>query len=121
MSGRNNLKPPRTSAEARERGRAGGKASGAARRKKKLLRDCMLELLELPVADGRRYNRLVRLGIDPEDINNRALLTASLFAKAAADGDVAAFKEIRNLIGEDLSPDGAEGSLADLIKGLKDE
>jgi len=32
-----NLKPPRSAAEAREMGRKGGKASGAARREKKLL------------------------------------------------------------------------------------
>ena len=40
------------------------------------------------------------MGIDPENIDNRTLLTVALFNRAVDFGDVNAFKEIRNLIGE---------------------
>jgi len=97
----------------------GGKKSGESRRKKKLLKDCMIDLLELPVTNTKTWNKLSRMGIDPKDIDNRSLLTVSLFMKAVECGDVAAFKEIRNLIGEDKSTDG-NGELEKLIKGFND-
>ena len=85
--------------EARENGRKGGRASGAARRKKKALKDCMKQLLALPVTDCEQRNELFALGIDPEDIDNNMLVTVGLF-KAAAAGDVKAYREMRHLIGD---------------------
>lgn len=120
MANEKNLKPIRSKSEAREKGRAGGKKSGEVRRQKRLLKDCMIELLELPVTDTKSWNKLAKLGIDIEKIDNRALLVASLFKKAVDFGDVQAFKEIKNLIGEDNANDG-NGQLEELIKGLKDE
>lgn len=100
MANEKNLKPVRTKREARERGKKGGQKSGEVRREKRLLKDCMNDLLDLPVNDTKKWNKLSRMGIDAENIDNRALLTASLFMKAVECGDVAAFKEIRDLIGE---------------------
>ena len=119
MANEKNLKPVRTKSEARARGSKGGKKSGESRRKKKLLKDCMIDLLELPVTNTKTWNKLSRMGIDPNDIDNRSLLTVSLFMKAVECGDVAAFKEIRNLIGEDKSTDG-NGEFEKLIKGFND-
>lgn len=90
----------RTPSERRENAKKAGVASGKARRKKKLLKDCMLDLLNLPVAKSKDFNRLAKMGLNIEDMDNRALLTAALFSKAVEFGDVAAFKEIRDLIGE---------------------
>lgn len=90
----------RTKDEQKVIARKGGKASGEARRKKKLLKDCMAQLLNMPVTE-RNASILTAYGLDPKDLDNRALLTASLFSKAVYMGDVAAFKEIRNLVGED--------------------
>ena len=90
----------RTPSERRENAKKAGKASGKARRNKKLLKDCMLDLLDLPVSQQKQWNKLARMGIDPEDIDNRALLTTALFMRAVETGDVSAFKEIRDLIGE---------------------
>lgn len=101
MANEKNLKPVRTKSEARERGKKGGEKSGQVRREKKLLKDCMLDLLKLPVADSKNFNKLIKMGLDPEEIDNRSLLTVALFKKAVECGDVNAFKEIRNLIGED--------------------
>ena len=91
----------RTTSEQREITKKGGQKSGESRRKRKLLKDCMLDLLELPVANTKQWNKLSKMGIDPEEIDNRTLLTVSLFMKAVETGDVSAFKEIRNLIGEE--------------------
>ena len=112
-----NLKPVRTKREARERGKKGGQKSGEVRREKRLLRDCMTELLDLPVNDTERRNKLSRMGIDPERIDNRALLTVSLFMRAVEFGDVAAFKEIRDLIGENVS-EANNSKLDELIEGF---
>ena len=101
MANEKNLIPIRTESEAREKGKNGGIKSGESRRKKKLLKDCMIDLLELPVANTKQWNKLSKMGIDPEEIDNRTLLTVSLFMKAVETGDVSAFKEIRNLIGEE--------------------
>lgn len=99
-------------------GRKGGVASGQARRRRKLLRDSMNALLELPVSSTKEYNALIKIGIDIEDIDNSQLIVLALFNKAKS-GDVAAIKELRNLIGEDSAEDKSAGQLERLIEGLK--
>ena len=106
--------------EARENGKKGGEKSAQVRREKKLLKDCMLELLELPVAGTKNFNKLVMMGLDPENIDNRSLLTVALFRKAVESGDVNAFKEIRNLIGEDKTDnEDIFNKLDDVLKMIK--
>ena len=118
MANEKNLKPIKTLSkeEAKKRGSKGGKKSGEVRRQKRLLKDCMIELLELPVTDTKSWNKLSKLGIDIEKIDNRALLVASLFKKAVDFGDVQAFKEIKNLIGEDGEESKNEDKIADKLK-----
>ena len=99
-------------------GRKGGVASGQAKRRRKLLRDSMNALLELPVSSTKEYNALINIGIDIEDIDNSQLIVLALFNKAKS-GDVAAIKELRNLIGEDSAEDKSAGQLERLIEGLK--
>lgn len=118
MANEKNLIPlnKRTKSEQREITQKGGKKSGEVRREKRLLKDCMIDLLDLPVRDTDKWNALSQLGLNPENIDNRSLLTVGLFAKAA-NGDVAAFKEIRNLIGEDRT-DADNGKWEELIEGF---
>ena len=120
MANEKNLIPysERSENEARENGRKGGIASGESRRKRKLLKDSMNALLELPVSSTREYNALIKMGIDIEDIDNSQLIVLALFNKAKS-GDVAAIKELRNLIGEDSAEDKSAGQLERLIEGLK--
>lgn len=108
----------RSENEARENGRKGGIASGESRRRRKLLKDSMNALLELPVSSTKEYNALIKIGIDIEDIDNSQLIVLALFNKAKS-GDVAAIKELRNLIGEDSAEDKSVGQLERLIEGLK--
>lgn len=96
-----NLRPIKTLSkeEAKRRGHNGGKASAAARRQRKTLRETMNMLLSLPVTDAKEFNKLTNMGVDIEGLDNSLLLVLALFNKAKS-GDVAAFKEIRDLIGE---------------------
>ena len=108
----------RSENEARENGRKGGIASGESRRKRKLLKDSMNALLELPVSSTKEYTALIKMGLDIEDIDNSQLIVLALFNRAKS-GDVAAIKELRNLIGEDSAEDKSAGQLERLIEGLK--
>ena len=113
---------PFTSEQSREEavinGRKGGVASGQAKRRRKLLKDSMNALLELPVSSTKECNALIKMGIDIEDIDNSQLIVLALFNRAKS-GDVAAIKELRNLIGEDNTEDKSAGQLERLIEGLK--
>ena len=59
-----NLKPVRTKSEARERGRAGGKASGAARRRKADFRKTLNMLLTAEIDSPEWKPMLETLGVD---------------------------------------------------------
>ena len=89
-----------SSEEARKNGRKGGIKSGEARRRKRDLRAAMKELLSLPVCDTELWNAISAMGVNPADLDNNQALVVAIFRKALS-GDVAAFREIRNLIGED--------------------
>lgn len=89
----------RTVSKAREIGSAGGKASAAARRRKRDMKQKMQMLLDLPAGmDG--YNEAAMMGIDG-DIDNETVMLIGLFREACA-GNVQAVKEIRNIIGKDI-------------------
>lgn len=87
MANEQNLKTL-TPKEAREQGRRGGKASGEARRRKKLLRECLTELLE------REYE-----SSEGKKMGGADLISVKLFKKAM-DGDLKAFEIIRDTVGQ---------------------
>lgn len=120
MANEQNLKPVRTKSEARERGKKGGKRSGEVRRERKRLKEYMNLLLDLPVSDAKDFNKLSKIGIPVEKIDNKMMLVTALFKKAVTHGDVAAVKEIRSIIGDDAQ-DNVNGQLMDLIEGIKNE
>ena len=78
---------------------AGGKASVEARRKKKQMRKQMEILLGLDVKSKKSRESMKALGIDEDDMNNQMALMVAMF-KEAVNGNVNAFREIRDLIGE---------------------
>lgn len=120
MANEKNLKPFTTNQsreEAKKNGRKGGIKSGEARRKNCLIKKRMLGLLDLAVTDRKKWNKLSKMGIDPEHIDNRALITVSLFLRAVEKGDVKAFKEIRNLIGESTNEEDAALNKLDEVLG----
>ena len=91
----------RTPSELREQTSKGGKKSGEARRRKKSMREKMKLLLSLPACDND-MEQLHAIGVDTEDSDNEMVILKGLFLKAA-EGDVAAVREIRNILGKDNS------------------
>lgn len=129
----------RTEEELREMRKNGGKKSGETRRRKRDLKNTMKALLEMPVTDNNLWNLLSQMGVSPENINNHTAIAVALMREAMC-GNVKAFKEIRNLLGEDndaellklkkqelklkeQKQDGADGDgrIFELIEGLKDD
>ena len=101
----------RTTSEQREIQSAGGRASGAARRRRRALKEAADLYLSLPVSDKRRWNALARRGIDPEDVDNQMAMIVGL-TDAAAQGDARAGRLILDILGEDGRDDPAAAQLA---------
>lgn len=87
-----NLKPVRSTDEARKRGAAGGKASGAARRKKRDARSAISLLLNMAVRKNLEEN-MGEMGFQEEDWTNMNAMWARIFTDAMS-GDKAAQKMI---------------------------
>lgn len=88
MANEKNLKPVRSKKEARERGIKGGKKSGEVRRQKKLLKECLEELLQKEFED--------RSG---KKASGAETVSVALFKKAQA-GDIKAFEVLRDTVGQ---------------------
>lgn len=106
-----------SSEEARIQGQKGGIASGAARRKKRLFRDIINEVMTMDVDDPEMHAHLEALGLDPTFDN---AIIIKMAGKSAA-GDVEAARFVRDTRGEKptdvhtvLSLDAAGMSAADL-------
>lgn len=97
-TGIDNLRPVRTKAEARARGRNGGIASGKARAKKKTSREIVEMLDKLPVTGGNK-EALKSLGIPEDDLTQLTLRLVALHKKALS-GDTAANELILKIKGE---------------------
>lgn len=100
----------RSGDEAQENGRKGGIASGAARRRKRALKDAADLFLSLPVTDRRVFNKLVRKGVDVEDIDNQMAMICGLHAQASL-GDARAGKLLWEMLGENAKDDPVEDQL----------
>lgn len=104
--GADNLIPfsERSKEEARECGRAGGIASGIARRRKRSLKEAADLYLSLPVSDKRKWNSIAARYVEPEDIDNQMAMIVGM-VDAAAAGDARAARVIVDLIGDDTDAD----------------
>lgn len=89
MANEDNLNPVRSEDEARERGKKGGVASGAARRRKKEFRDVFQALL-----DGKDIK-----GPDGKKLSGTEALAMKVF-QLALKGDLRAFEIIRDTVGQ---------------------
>lgn len=91
MTNIQNLKPPQSTEEARERGRKGGIASGKARRERKTMRQTLEYLLEEKGKQGKTYRELATLGL----------------IKGAVNGNSQNYKTILEITGELNSVDSS--------------
>lgn len=111
----------RSEDEARLFGAAGGVASGASRRRKRSLKECADLYLSLPPADRRRWNKISRQGVEPEEIDNQMAMIIGL-TERAIKGDAKAAKVIIDLLGESPNEEkNQDGMLANLIDGLVED
>lgn len=94
----------RTKGERRKIATMGGIASGEARRARKTAKQCAEIYLSLPVSDMRKWNKMSRDGVEPDDIDNMMLMVAAM-TKAAQSGDVSAFNTLLKVLGEDKPVD----------------
>ena len=120
--GYSNLIPlcDRTKDERRKIASEGGKASGAARRRKRALKDAADFYLSLPVADNRIWNRLALAGLEAEEIDNQMAMIVGLHAAATA-GNPAAGRVILEMLGENTKEDPMDDHLAkarELLEGI---
>ena len=104
VSNEKNLIPfnERTESEQREIAQKGGIASGAARRRKRSMRQAADYYLSLPETDRRRVNAMLRDQIDPEDVDNQMSVVMGI-AAAAKQGDARAANVLLKMLGEELS------------------
>lgn len=109
MANEKNLIPmdQRSQSEARELGRKGGQASGAARRRKKSLKEAADLYLSLPVRDRRVWNKLARDGVEPDDVDNQMAVVSGLTMRAI-EGDSKAAKVLFDLLGENGNTDSQD-------------
>ena len=94
-----NLKPVKTTAEAKERGRKGGIASGKARRERKTFRDTLETLLSMPIVDAKDIAKLEDAGIPKGEQTQGALLCYELLVRGKK-GNTTATKLIADILGE---------------------
>lgn len=102
VSNEKNLIPfnERTESEQREIAQKGGIASGAARRRKRSMREAADYYLSLPETDRRRVNAMLRDSIEPEDIDNQMSVVMGI-AAAAKQGDSRAANVLLKMLGEE--------------------
>ena len=95
-----NLRPCRTTEEARERGRLGGINSAKRKKEKKKLKEIAEMLLDMPAPEDiiERFEQLYP-DLDAKEMTNRLAIVQRLILNALA-GDNKAFELLRDQIGE---------------------
>ena len=101
MANEENLIPfnERTESEQRQIAQKGGIASGAARRRKRSMKEAADYYLSLPETDRRRVNALLRDEVDNEDIDNQ--MSVVMGTEAAKRGDARAAGVLLKMLGEE--------------------
>ena len=99
-NGKGNLKPFKSVAEAREKGRKGGIKSQQVQRERRKAKECMNMILAMNATGDNGKKLMSKMGIKEEEQQNIMLLMATMFAKASTTGDPNAIKSILEIAGE---------------------
>ena len=102
----------RTTTEQREIAQKGGIASGAARRRKRSMREAADYYLSLPETDRRRVNAMLRDTIDPEDVDNQMAVVVGITEQAKRGNPQAASVLLKMLGEEAVQEDPGADALA---------
>ena len=101
MAGEDNLIPVRSVDEAREKGKKGGVASGAARREKAMLREAAEIVLSRKILPGDIETAMENMGISKSKRTNAMAMVIGMVMEAEG-GNPAAFEKIMKLMGEGI-------------------
>lgn len=123
MANPQNLVPPvRTTSEARERGKNGGKKSGEARRRKKTMQELAQAMLSCRVTDDALKDKFASLGFDTNKMTMAEAMIAGQVMEAMKNPN--SFKLLLELVEprDEIKPDVVEdlSPLADLLRGDDD-
>ena len=100
MANEQNLKPIRTASEAREKGRNGGIASGAARREKKTVQKILNDFLSTAAKDNPQVAKLAdKMGLKSDD-SIKDLFTIVCTLNTLKDGNLSDLERLSKLLGE---------------------
>ena len=100
MPNEQNLKPIRTESEAREKGRNGGIASGAARREKKTVQKILNDFLSTSAKDNPQVAKLAaKMGLKSDD-SIKDLFTIVCTLNTLKDGNLSDLERLSKLLGE---------------------
>lgn len=99
MAGTDNLRPVRTTEEARARGRRGGRASGRARRAKRDMRETFRELLDMPLKPGGMTAFGTMEGAEGKNMTVGEAIAMRMLREAMG-GDVRAAEFVRDTSGQ---------------------
>ena len=100
MANEQNLKPIRTASEAREKGRNGGIASGAARREKKTVQKILNDFLSTSAKDNPQVAKLAaKIGLKSDD-SIKDLVTIVCTLNTLKDGNLSDLERLSKLLGE---------------------
>lgn len=99
MAGTDNLRPVRTTEEARAKGRRGGKASGRARRARRDMRETFRELLDMPIRPGGTTAFGSMEGAEGKNMTVGEAIAMRML-REAMDGDVRAAEFVRDTSGQ---------------------
>lgn len=104
--------------EVRELARKAGRASAAAKKKRKAMRQQMELLLSLPLKDKEIKEKIKSLGIDDDNMDNQMGLIVSTYTKAML-GDMNAMNIIRELVGEKVIEVKVDAAIDSNVKELQ--
>lgn len=88
---------PFTKENAKYYGKRGGIKSGKVRAERKNIKEQIQLLLEMPVQNENKRDKLIEAGFKKNEINNQLLLTYSIFEKALT-GDIRACELIVKIL-----------------------
>ena len=119
MANEKNLIPnsERTPSELREICSKGGKASGAARRRKRSLREAADLLLSLPVKDPDTLDRILEAGVPVEDADYQMAVVVGMTI-GAMNGDSKSARVLMEMLGDTKSDEAESGALDKLDEVL---
>lgn len=86
-----------TSEQARANGSKGGKKRAENARKRKAMKEQLEVFLQLPFQNLEAKEKMIELGINPNDIDNQMAITVAL-CQRAIKGDTRAIEMIRDMV-----------------------